>query len=138
MVKLADKVAYINHDIEDALRAGVLSNEDIPFQCTYVLGRTKSERISTIIHSVVEHSSDDIRMDSEVQQAHDRLKAFMFEQVYKNSTAKSEEGKAEEVVKILYRYLIIITHTRTSCRRTSFRSWTSTASAGPSATTLPA
>ncbi len=106
VVKLADKVAYINHDIEDALRAGVLSNEDIPFQCTYVLGRTKSERISTIIHSVVEHSSDDIRMDSEVQQAHDRLKAFMFEQVYKNSTAKSEEGKAEEVVKILYRYFV--------------------------------
>ncbi|MGI5895900.1 MAG: deoxyguanosinetriphosphate triphosphohydrolase [Oscillospiraceae bacterium] len=104
VVKLSDKVAYINHDIEDALRAGVLSAEDIPFQCTYVLGRSKSERISTIIHSVIAYSGAEIAMAPEVQEAHDRLKAFMFEQVYTNPTAKSEEGKAEEVVKILYRH----------------------------------
>lgn len=104
VVKLSDKVAYINHDIEDALRAGVLSVEDIPFQCTYVLGRSKSERISTIIHSVITHSGAEIAMAPEVQEAHDQLKAFMFEQVYQNPTAKSEEGKAEEVVKILYRH----------------------------------
>lgn len=106
VVKLADKVAYINHDIEDAIRAGILSTEDIPFNCTYVLGRTKSERISTIIHSVVEHSGDDIRMSPAVQEAHNALKKFMFDYVYFDPTAKAEEGKAEEMVKTLYEYYV--------------------------------
>lgn len=106
VVKLSDKVAYINHDIEDALRAGVLAVEDIPYQCTYILGRTKSERISTIIHSVIRNSSDEIRMDPAIWDAHSQLKRFMFEQVYRNPVAKAEEGKAEEVVKTLYRYFV--------------------------------
>ena len=106
VVKLSDKVAYINHDIEDALRAGVLAPEDIPYQCTYTLGRTKSERISSIIHSVIKASGEMIRMEPEVLAAHEQLKAFMFEQVYKNPAAKSEEGKAEEIIKTLYRYFV--------------------------------
>lgn len=106
VVKLSDKVAYINHDIEDALRAGVLAAEDIPYQCTYLLGRSKSERISTIIHSVIRNSSDEIRMDPAILGAHNQLKHFMFEQVYKNPVAKSEEGKAEEVIKTLYRHFV--------------------------------
>lgn len=106
VVKLSDKVAYINHDIEDALRAGVLAAEDIPYQCTYLLGRTKSERISTIIHSVIRNSSDEIQMDPAILGAHNQLKHFMFEQVYKNPVAKSEEGKAEEVIKTLYRHFV--------------------------------
>lgn len=106
VVKLSDKVAYINHDIEDALRAGILETDDIPYQCTYILGRTKSERISTIIHSVIRNSSDEIRMDPEVWEAHSQLKNFMFEQVYRNPVAKSEEGKAEEIIKILYHHFV--------------------------------
>ena len=104
VVKLSDKVAYINHDIEDAIRAGVLTEEEIPYRCAYVLGRTKSARISTIIHSVIENSGDDIRMGREVLSAHEELRTFMFDQVYKNPTAKAEEGKAQEVVKTLYRF----------------------------------
>ena len=104
VVKLADKVAYINHDIEDAVRAGVLTPSDIPYQCTYILGRSKSERISTIIHSVIRASEDNIRMDPVVAEAHESLKKFMFEQVYTNPIAKSEEGKAEDVVKTLFRW----------------------------------
>lgn len=104
VVKLSDKAAYINHDIEDALRAGVLAAEDIPYQCVYVLGRTKSERISTIIHSVIANSGEEIKMAPDVQEAHSQLRSFMFEQVYKNPIAKSEEGKAEEIIKLLYRH----------------------------------
>ncbi|MCI8500756.1 MAG: deoxyguanosinetriphosphate triphosphohydrolase [Oscillospiraceae bacterium] len=106
VVKLSDKVAYINHDIEDALRAGVLTAADLPYQCTYILGRTKSERISTVIHSVIRSSSDEIRMDPAVWDAHSRLRDFMFEQVYKSPVAKAEEGKAEEIVKVLYAHFV--------------------------------
>lgn len=106
VVRIADKVAYINHDIEDAVRAGVLREADLPYDCVYVLGRTKSARISTIIHSLVENSSDDIRMAPEVYRAHLRLRAFMFEAVYRNPAAKQEEGKAEEIVAALYRHFL--------------------------------
>ena len=106
VVRIADKVAYINHDIEDAVRAGVLREADLPYDCVYVLGRTKSARISTIIHSLVENSSDDIRMAPEVYRAHLRLRAFMFEAVYRNPAAKREEGKAEEIVAALYRHFL--------------------------------
>ena len=106
IVRLSDKIAYINHDIEDAVRAGVLREADLPYDCVYVLGRTKSARISTIIHSLVENSSDDIRMAPEVYRAHLRLRAFMFEAVYRNPAAKQEEGKAEEIVAALYRHFL--------------------------------
>ncbi|MFZ2537296.1 MAG: deoxyguanosinetriphosphate triphosphohydrolase [Oscillospiraceae bacterium] len=106
VVRISDKIAYINHDIEDAIRAKVLREQDLPYDCIYVLGRTKSDRISTIIMSIVENSTDDIRMDSEVLKAHNRLKAFMFEAVYTNPIAKSEELKAMEIVKKLYEYYL--------------------------------
>lgn len=105
-VRLADKVAYINHDIEDAVRAGVLSENDLPYDCRYVLGRTKSERIATVLQSVLECSDRDITMAPHVQEAHDRLKAFMFEAVYTNPEAKSEEGTAMEMLKTLYDYYL--------------------------------
>ena len=67
-MRLSDKVAYVNHDIEDAVRAEVLKSEgDLPFEAVYVLGRSKSERLTTIIRSVVENSSDDINMAPEVR-----------------------------------------------------------------------
>lgn len=102
VVRLSDKIAYINHDIEDAVRAGVLREDQLPYDCLYVLGRTKSERITTIIRSIIENSAEDIRMADEVWRAHRRLQDFMFEEVYTNPIAKSEEGKAEALVQNLF------------------------------------
>jgi dGTPase len=106
IVEYSDKIAYINHDIEDAIRAGILSPADLPYDCLYVLGRTKSERITTMIHSIVENSfgKDQIRMDAEVEKSHYHLRDFMFEYVYKNPAAKGEEEKAQEMLIQLYRY----------------------------------
>jgi len=104
VVRIADKLAYVNHDIEDAVRAGVLREDQLPYDCLYVLGRTKGARITTVIRSLIENSSDDIRMSPEVWQAQSRLKQFMFEEVYTNPLAKGEESKAEGIVKTLYQY----------------------------------
>lgn len=108
VVRIADKVAYINHDIEDAIRAKVLNESELPYDCVYVLGRTKSARLTTIIKSIVECSQDktDITMEPEVLKAHNSLKAFMFEAVYTNKIAKAEEGKAEKIVISLYNYYL--------------------------------
>ena len=106
IVRLSDKVAYINHDIEDAVRAEVLSEGDLPFEAVYVLGRSKSERLTTIIRSVVENSSDDIKMAPEVEKAHNSLRSFMFEYVYTNPVAKGQESKAEALVEKLYGYYL--------------------------------
>ena len=104
MSKFQIKVAYINHDIEDAIRAGVLTEADLPWDAVYVLGRRKSERLTTIISSLVENSTDDIRMAPEVYKAHRILQDFMFDSVYTNPVAKGEEGKAEDIIKKLYEY----------------------------------
>lgn len=104
VVRLADKIAYINHDIDDAIRAGVLTEEMLPQSATDVLGNSKSERITTLIMSIVNNGVEDIRMDPEVQKAHDLLRQFMFDNVYSNSVAKAEESKAKILVEKLYRY----------------------------------
>lgn len=106
IVRISDKVAYINHDIEDAVRAGVLREDQLPYDCLYRLGRTKSARITTIIRSIIEHSTDRIQMADDVYQAHLRLHEYMFEAVYTNPVAKGEEGKAEAMVKALYEYFL--------------------------------
>lgn len=102
VLRYADKIAYINHDIEDAIRAGVLTEEDIPFDIKYVLGRTKSDRITALVMNIVENSADDITMSPEMQKTYERLISFMFEAVYRNPKAKGEEGKARDLVKYLY------------------------------------
>jgi dGTPase len=104
VVKLSDKVAYINHDIEDAISARIMTEKDLPFDCTYVLGKSKSERISTIINSVIKHSVDDIVMSDEVLTAHNKLKQYMFENVYFSDIARKEADKSEQLIKILYEY----------------------------------
>ena len=106
IVRLADKIAYINHDIDDALRAGILRNEDLPKECVEVLGNTKSQRITTLISSIIENGSDDIHMSPQIKKAHDDLRAFLFENVYLNSIAKKEESKAKMLVERLYFYFI--------------------------------
>ncbi len=105
-VRISDKIAYINHDIEDAVRAGILREDQLPYDCLYVLGRTKRARITTLIRSIVEHSGASIEMAPEVLDAHTRLKRFMFDEIYTDPMAKGEEGKAEGIVQTLYRYFL--------------------------------
>lgn len=102
IVRLADKIAYINHDIDDAIRAGMLKESDLPISATNVLGHSKSARITTLITSIVDNGVTDIHMSDEVQKAHDELRAFMFDNVYRNSVAKAEEAKAKALIEKLY------------------------------------
>lgn len=106
VVRLADTIAYINHDIEDSVRAGVLTPAELPQDCVSVLGNTKTKRITTLIASVTEHGAYDIDFSPSVRKAHDDLKAFMFRKVYTNPAAKQEEEKAELLIRKLYDYFI--------------------------------
>ena len=106
VIGFADRIAYINHDIDDAIRAGILSPENLPTAATDVLGRTHGERIKTMTESIVRASTgrNDIVMESHVLDATNELRAFLFKNVYFNSEAKSEESKAEGLVETLYTY----------------------------------
>ena len=103
VVRLADKMAYIHHDIDDAIRGRVIREEDLPGCCTDVLGHSVKERLNCMIRDVIARSLDEpeIRMTPEVYDAMMRLRQFMFEHVYIGSQAKSEEGKAEQLVSSL-------------------------------------
>ena len=106
IVRLSDKIAYINHDIDDAIRGGVLKEEDIPKTYREILGNSTRVRLDTMIHNVIINSMDqpEIRMSPEVEQATMALRAFMFENVYKNPVAKGEDEKAINMVTNLYEY----------------------------------
>ena len=106
IVRLADTIAYINHDIEDSIRAGVLSENELPKECTDILGDTKSGRITTLVSSVISHGAENIDFQPDIRKAHDDLKGFMFERVYTNPHAKQEEGKAEMLIRKLYAYFM--------------------------------
>ena len=106
IVKLADKIAYINHDIDDAVRAGVMCEEDIPIAIRKELGFKKSARINTMVLDVVENSVDDIVFSSRVQQPFDELHTFMFDKVYTNPVCKGEETKAIDIILRLYDYFL--------------------------------
>ena len=108
IVKYADRIAYINHDIDDACRAGILSVTDIPKDLRDTLGETHSKRINTMVTSIIRESGDQpyIRMEEPIQQATDRLRAFLFERVYRNPVAKSEETKAQEMLIRLFEYYV--------------------------------
>ncbi len=102
VVRYADKIAYMNHDIEDATRAGLLGAGDLPAHLRRELGDTKSERITVLVDALVENSGEDIRMDDHHQTLYDELRDFLFERVYLNPAAKKEEAKAQEVLRRLY------------------------------------
>lgn len=108
VVRLSDKIAYINHDIDDAIRGKILTEEEIPKECTSILGKTVKERLNTIVHDVVEQSTEKARimMSSEVAEAMAHLRQFMFQSVYTNSAAKSEEKKAKNMLIALYHYYL--------------------------------
>jgi len=106
IVRLADRIAYINHDIDDAIRAGVLHEEDIPSEITSVLGIKRSQRIDVLVHSVVANSQNGkVAMAENIQKAFDKLYEYMFEYVYLNSYAKKEEKKVPILIETLYKYL---------------------------------
>jgi dGTPase len=104
IVRLVDRVAYINHDIDDALRAGVLREEDLPADAIAVLGTTGSMRIDRLVHDLVEHSepAGDIVQGAEVGAAMDQLRTFMFDRVYLAEAARREHAKIETVVRRLF------------------------------------
>lgn len=108
IVRLSDKIAYINHDIDDAIRAGLLTERMLPPEYTAVLGHTVRERLNTLIHSIIECSLNqpDIRMDPDIEMAMSGLRQFMFDTVYTGSAAKREDEKAKEVIRRLYYYYL--------------------------------
>lgn len=108
VVRLSDKIAYIHHDMDDAIRAGILKESDVPKEIGDVIGYTCGERLDHFIHDIVTASigRDDIMMSPPVEKAMKDMRAFMFENVYQNPTAKSEEGKAEALMITLYEYFL--------------------------------
>lgn len=107
IVRLADHIAYMNHDIDDSIRAGVLTERDIPEQVSRVLGVRHSERINTMILSVVQNSEKGvIRFSPEVQEAYDVLLKFLYDNIYRNPVVKGEEVKAESMIKSLFEYYL--------------------------------
>jgi dGTPase len=106
IVRLVDRIAYINHDIDDAVRAGVLGEGDLPREDIAVLGETGSRRIDTLVHDLVEHSerAGDIAQGEEVGAAMARLRAFMFDRVYLGPAARAEHAKIERVLAGLFEW----------------------------------
>ena len=106
VVRLSDKIAYIHHDMDDAIRAGILTEADVPKEICDVIGYTTGERLDHFIHDIVTTSlgTDDIRMSDATAKAMKDIRNFMFERVYQNPVAKSEEGKAEALIETLYNY----------------------------------
>lgn len=108
IVRLSDKIAYIHHDMDDAIRGGILTEADVPNEIGDVIGYTTGERLDHFIHDIVTTSfgKNDIRMSEPVEKAMKQLRRFMFERVYQNPDAKSEEGKAEMLMETLYKHYI--------------------------------
>ncbi len=105
LVRYADRIAYINHDIEDAISAGVLREDDLPADVTAVLGRSKSARITTLITSIVENTAEAVpAMAAEVREKYLKLHEFMYATVYVDPVAKAEETKVEGLLAGLYRH----------------------------------
>lgn len=106
VMRIADRVAYINHDIDDAVRAGLLREEELPQDCIKLLGRTHSQRIATMVVDIVEQSDgcEEVEMTAEIAAATDRLKEFLFERVYCNPDVRTGElEKARRVITDLFR-----------------------------------
>ena len=106
VVRLSDKIAYINHDIDDAIRGKIICEEDIPKEYKEILGNTTKSRLNTMISDIINHSYDknDIIMSKHVSDAMVGIRAYMFSNVYTSPVAKGEERKAAELVTMLYQY----------------------------------
>ena len=107
IVRLVDRVAYINHDIDDAVRAGVLDPAELPREEIELLGPTGSRRIDALVHDLVETSerAGDIRQSDEIGEAMLSLRSFMFERVYLAADAKPNQQRAHEIVRTIFEHL---------------------------------
>lgn len=107
-VNIADRIAYINHDLNDAVRAGILTQNDVPKEIVEILGATSRERINTAVNSVYENSigKNQVTLGDGVSKACENLRAFMFERVYQTRFARGEEEKAERMISALYEYFV--------------------------------
>lgn len=108
IVRLCDKIAYINHDIDDAIRGRILTENDLPIEYTSILGNSKNMRLNTMIHDIIKCSMDksDIIMSDDISSAMTGLRSFMFKNVYSNPLAKGQEEKAKDMLKHLYEYYL--------------------------------
>lgn len=104
IVRFADKIAYMNHDIEDSITAGILKESDIPKNISDVLGVGKGNRITSLVSSIVENTKNEVKMSEDVEKAFWALHEFMYSEVYTNPLAKAQEKKAEGIVKTLFKY----------------------------------
>ena len=106
IVGTADRIAYVNHDIDDAMRAGILTEADIPAQIAEILGHSHSQRINTLVENMIENTllTGVLGMQPDVAQAMDQLRTFMFARVYTNPVAKGEESKAKDMLCRLFEY----------------------------------
>lgn len=106
IVRLSDKIAYINHDIDDAIRAKMFTEPDLPGEYTDVLGHSVRERLNNMIHDIILNSMDQpvITMSEGMEEAMQGLRRWMFEHVYQNEIPKAEEGKAQNMIRQLYKY----------------------------------
>lgn len=108
VVRLADKIGYVNHDVDDAIRAGIITETMIPGEARRVLGNTRSERLNTLVGDIIEHSMDKpvVELSPEVAEGMASLRSFMFEVVYVGSAAKTEAEKARRLLLQLFNYYI--------------------------------
>jgi dGTPase len=108
IVRLSDKIAYIHHDTDDAIRGGIIKEEDIPKECKDILGDSLVKRLNTLIHDIITNSEDknDIIMSPEIESAMRKLRDFMFASVYTNKKAKSQEEQAVRLLKQLFEYYL--------------------------------
>ena len=108
IVRFSDKIAYFHHDMDDAIRGGILTNEDVPEEIAKVLGHTLEERLDTFVHDIISTSYGKpiVEMSEPVAEAHKKFRDFMFDNVYTNPRAKGEEAKAMGIVESLYEYYL--------------------------------
>ena len=108
IVRYADQIAYVNHDIDDATRAGILSNDDIPKELRELLGYLHKERINTVVGDIIRtaQQTGELAMSHDIHRAHHALREFMFEHVYRNPIAKAEEKKARAMLQRLFEYYL--------------------------------
>ena len=108
IVRRSDQIAYVNHDIDDAIRAGILTNEDIPGAITDVLGHNHSTRINTLVTDIiwVSREAGAVCLSPKVEKALKDLRSFMFENVYRNPVAKGEESKAKDMLQRMFEYYV--------------------------------
>ena len=106
VVRYSDQIAYVNHDIDDAIRAGILTNDDIPRDLREMLGYLHKERINTLVSDIVTNArfTGELAMSNDIETAHKALRQFMFERVYRNPIAKGEEKKAKAMLHRLFEY----------------------------------